>query len=176
VGGRNGRSFRTACVALGLGLSFAAQAEPEPVPVAFNVRIAHEATADVVRDALRGAAERLESPKCQAVFSDFSDLSGRPLQERLESLGQTPQAYLGQIFFYDGSKEPRCQSEGVLAVTSPGSHVVHVCPKAIRAMYWRQPLYVEAILIHEALHTLGLGENPPTSREITSRVVRRCRR
>ena len=39
---------------------------------------------------------------------------------------------------------------------------------------WRGAL--EATLIHEALHTLGLGENPPTSREITSRVVSRCHR
>ena len=32
----------------------------------------------------------------------------------------------------------------------------------------------EVILIHETLHTLGLGENPPSSREITSRVLARC--
>ena len=176
MGARNGQYLRTACGVLGLGLSLAATARPEPVPLAFNVRILHEETADVVQSALRGAAGRLESPACQAVFSDFQDLAGRPLQERLESLGQTPQSYLGQIFFYDGSKEPRCQAPEILAVTSPGSHVVHVCPKAIRVLFRRQPLYVEATLIHEALHTLGLGENPPSSREITSRVVRRCRR
>jgi len=29
-------------------------------------------------------------------------------------------------------------------------------------------------MIHEALHTLGLGENPPTSAEITERVLARC--
>jgi hypothetical protein len=33
----------------------------------------------------------------------------------------------------------------------------------------------EATVIHEALHTLGLGENPPTSREITAGVLKRCR-
>ena len=33
----------------------------------------------------------------------------------------------------------------------------------------------EAALIHESLHSLGLGENPPTSSEITSRVISRCR-
>jgi hypothetical protein len=31
-------------------------------------------------------------------------------------------------------------------------------------------------VIHEALHTLGLGENPPTSTEITSRIAARCQR
>jgi len=29
-------------------------------------------------------------------------------------------------------------------------------------------------IIHEMLHTLGLGENPPSSREITQRVNERC--
>ena len=80
------------------------------------------------------------------------------------------------MLFYDGASQPRCQAKGVLAVTAPGSPVVFVCPDAIREGYHRQPLYVEATLIHEALHTLGLGENPPTSREITSRVVSRCHR
>jgi hypothetical protein len=31
------------------------------------------------------------------------------------------------------------------------------------------------MVIHEILHTLGLGENPPTSVEITQRVEARCR-
>jgi hypothetical protein len=30
------------------------------------------------------------------------------------------------------------------------------------------------IVIHESLHALGLGENPPSSRDITNRVERRC--
>jgi hypothetical protein len=32
----------------------------------------------------------------------------------------------------------------------------------------------EIIVIHEFLHALGLGENPPTSDEITERVTARC--
>jgi hypothetical protein len=32
----------------------------------------------------------------------------------------------------------------------------------------------EVYVIHEMLHTLGHGENPPTSHEITQKVVRRC--
>lgn len=35
--------------------------------------------------------------------------------------------------------------------------------------------HAEAIVIHEMLHSLGLGENPPTSDYITSRVMERCR-
>jgi hypothetical protein len=43
---------------------------------------------------------------------------------------------------------------------------------------WQQldPPLAEAIIIHEALHTLGLREDPPSSREITRRVVKRCGR
>jgi hypothetical protein len=32
----------------------------------------------------------------------------------------------------------------------------------------------EAIVIHEWLHSLGLGENPPSSDYITTRVRARC--
>jgi len=37
-----------------------------------------------------------------------------------------------------------------------------------------KPFYAEAVIIHETLHSLGLGENPPTSDEITWRVFSRC--
>jgi hypothetical protein len=30
------------------------------------------------------------------------------------------------------------------------------------------------LLIHELLHAIGLGENPPASEAITARVVARC--
>ncbi len=33
----------------------------------------------------------------------------------------------------------------------------------------------EALLIHELLHTLGLGEGLPSPEEITSGVLARCR-
>jgi hypothetical protein len=34
--------------------------------------------------------------------------------------------------------------------------------------------YLAALFIHEILHTLGLGESPPSSEAITARVVVRC--
>jgi hypothetical protein len=140
------------------------------------VRIAHGATAGTVRLALRGAAERLEHGSCQAVFSDFADTAGRPLREALERTGGTASGYLGQLLFYDGSRHRLCQTGRVIAVAQPGSRVVQVCPEELRNRYLRDPRYVEAILIHEALHSLGLGENPPTSFEITTRVIKRCTR
>jgi len=38
-----------------------------------------------------------------------------------------------------------------------------------------EPGVAESLVIHEVLHTLGLGENPPASVEITRRVEARCR-
>jgi len=35
-------------------------------------------------------------------------------------------------------------------------------------------LSVQATIIHEMLHSLGLGENPPAPRYITDRVKQRC--
>jgi hypothetical protein len=32
------------------------------------------------------------------------------------------------------------------------------------------------MIIHEELHSLGLGENPPDSKEITQQVIARCGR
>lgn len=155
--------------------AWAGEATAHP-SVAFNVRITHEATAGAVLRSLDGAFRRLGEAHCQQVFSDFHDLSGRRLQEALDSLGATGQSYLGLVIFYDGARQERCRTQGNLAVASPGSRVVHICPERFREQARRDPFVAEAILIHEVLHSLGLGENPPSSREITSRVTSRCRR
>ncbi len=157
--------------------SVAALAAPGPRPARaeqYTVHIAHEATAGTLLHLLGGARERLSEPRCQQVLDDFGDGEGRPLRARLEETGRTPEDYLGLVVFYDGRKHPRCGQKGILAVAQPGSRVVWVCPEELlRAR--RDPVWAEAALIHEALHTLGLGENPPSSREITSQVIRRCR-
>ena len=64
--------------------------------------------------------------------------------------------------------ETRSCAKGALAVTEPGSRVVRVCGSRLVWRTWQQnSRQVVAALIHEALHTLGLGENPPSSVEIT---------
>jgi hypothetical protein len=57
-------------------------------------------------------------------------------------------------------------------LSDPGCQ--NVCTAWFREAFVTNPSKVEAVTIHEALHTLGLGENPPSSREITARVVERC--
>jgi hypothetical protein len=109
-------------------------------------------------------------------LTEFTDGEGRPLAERLDALGRTPQSYLGDILFEDGSQAGACAPRDVLAVTNPGSRVVWICPRQFVAVAYRDPVEAELILIHEMLHSLGLGENPPSSHEITRRVEQRCAR
>jgi hypothetical protein len=154
----------------------AAAAEPtHGVPVFRNQ--VDSMTRAALERAGEGALRRLQDPECQQVFSDFQDAEGRPLREKLEAAGQTGAGYLSsRIFFADGSGSRACQSSENLAVTNPGSAVVFVCARQFRERVVRDPAWVEAALIHEELHSLGLGENPPSSLEINERVARRCGR
>jgi hypothetical protein len=138
--------------------------------------LSDSSTAAAVRWTLVGAAKRLARSKCQAVYSDFHDLAGRRLSERLAELGETGPGYLRLLVFRDGSSHERCRNSGVTAFTAPGNRVVYVCERQFERLWRDSSRLAEAILIHESLHTLGLGENPPSSLEITRRVLRRCMR
>jgi hypothetical protein len=132
----------------------------------------HAGTA--VRRALLSAGRRLADQPCRSVLSDFTSAGGRSLQEVLDDLGRTPQAHLDSLSFKDGSSRPRCASQAILAFTNVGGDTVYVCAGQFSRVAERDPASADIVLIHEALHTLGLRENPPTSREITARVLLRC--
>jgi hypothetical protein len=51
--------------------------------------------------------------------------------------------------------------------------VIHVCGQRI-VQFAVTTKGAEILLIHELLHALGLGENPPTSARITDAVMHRC--
>jgi hypothetical protein len=140
----------------------------------FLVRLRHNRDGFIVNQAVRGAHRRLGDPGCQKVFSDFNEPSGRRLQDVLDERGETGQGHLRRLFFYDGAEARNCRASGVLAYTQPGSHVIYVCSRWFREAFATNPSKVEAVIIHEALHTLGLGENPPDNHEITTRVMERC--
>jgi hypothetical protein len=140
---------------------------------ASNVRLRSKAMRERVAQSVKGAAERIERPACAAVLDEFEDGSGRNLRKSLEAVGVSPAEYLSRISFYDGLDHDRCRTPGILAVTEPGSHVVRVCSRFFEQA-GHDPALAEATTIHEALHTLGLGENPPSSQEITARVLKRC--
>lgn len=136
-------------------------------------RAPHIQTDPEVQTALRFATSKLSKAGCQELFVDFQDSSGRSLATKLETLGETPSSYLTQIQFYDAGEEGPCYPPR-LAITIPGSHVVYLCGWRFRKRVRQSPGRAAAILIHEELHSLGLGENPPSSAEITERVLNRC--
>jgi hypothetical protein len=129
-----------------------------------------------------GAVRRLEDPSCQQVLSDFKDPEGRTLLANLETWQQTPSEYLTQaITFLDGSTLQNCKKSTVPLVTSRSQLPVFVCPAGgstpgsrFARTQVENPSLAEIMVIHEMLHTLGLGENPPTTFEITERVTARC--
>jgi hypothetical protein len=141
-----------------------------------GVRLGATRLAEPLRRAVRGAARRLGDPACAAVLDDFEDASGRSLRERLDRLALDPSTWTRRVLFYDGAGERRCRRDSrLLAFTAPGSRVVRAC-RALVALARVDPARAEVMVIHEVLHTLGLGEDPPTSLEITSRVRWRCGR
>jgi len=128
-----------------------------------------------LRRAVMGAGRRLARAECRQMLSDFKDASGRTLQENLDAQGQTAVGYLGLILFADGARLRGCQSQNVFAMTDPGSRVVYICGRQFAFVEGNNATKTEAFIIHEVLHSLGLGENPPSPKEITARVLASCR-
>jgi hypothetical protein len=158
-------------------LLFALAAAAAAAPPPDLVRLTNPHHAFAVRQALVGAVTRIQDARCQQVLSDFRDTAGRTLRENLDTRGQTPAGFIGGILFYDGDLFATCRrDEGVYAFTSPGSRVVFVCGERFHGNWRRKPQWGEVVLLHEALHSMGLGENPPSSEEITSRVAWSCAR
>jgi hypothetical protein len=159
---------------LALGPNVDAEAAPDASAESPRVRFAARTTAGAVERALAGALRRLDRPGCQRLFAEFHDGKGRPLREALDGKGLSGSEHLASLIFYDGAAQPPCEREATLAFTFPGSPIVFVCSTQFTREWRRDPFLVEAALIHEGLHSLGLGENPPTSAAITSRVMNHC--
>lgn len=127
-----------------------------------------------MRLAIQGAAARLARPACQDVLADFADESGQPLSTKLAISGQRPVDAFGLLRFLNDRRAPRCQWGGTLAFTQTGSRSIHVCGERFRLSFRWNRTATEIVVIHEFLHALGLGENPPTSQAITEQVSVRC--
>lgn len=119
------------------------------------------------------ASELLAEPGCAGVLTDFRDQHGRPLADRLVAMDVDIRTYVTMITFIDDSRHRHCAS-GAVAFTEPGGRVVRLCVDRLKEAWARDRTFTLAVVIHELLHTLGLGENPPSSREITKRVLARC--
>lgn len=132
----------------------------------------------LVDRAIDGAKQRLADPQCQQVFTDFQDQNGSSLLANLIASGKGPAEYLDEMWFIDASDAPPCRRGNLLvAYTSPGHRVVYVCGSVfVHPVFRLDQRIAELLIIHELLHSLGLGENPPKSDQITKQVARRCNR
>ena len=127
-----------------------------------------------VQRAVEGAAVRLARRSCQDVLNDFADQSGRPLGTKLAASGTSVIDAFRSLRFYDGQRAWRCRTGTALAFTEPGSLVIRFCGNRFTKSFSQNSSGTEIIVIHEFLHALGLGENPPASETITAQVARRC--
>ena len=158
-------------VAIVLVVAFGQEPRQTPRVQVADSWIRHRVTAAVL-----GAKHRLERPECQRLLIDFRDTAGRVLLERLEPTGLTASEYLfDRVWFVDGAATPTCQRDGrTAAFTVPGHQVVRICTARFGKSFENESVATEIVVIHEMLHTLGLAENPPSTREITEQVRRRC--
>jgi len=161
-----------------VSLCLAAAASPLAAGSAgrWRVDLQFSDTSTIVRFLLDQAEQSLQDDQCRLVFSDFRDQNGRPLTERLAELNVDGPRFLHWIMWYEGNGLPQCIREDQLAFTERGSRVVFICSERFKRIGFLNPDLGRAILIHEALHSLGLGENPPTTHEITRQVRSRCDR
>lgn len=146
----------------------------EPASVTGTSRLSLAGHRFAVARAVEAATSQLADERCQALLDEFADAEGRSLRSVLGALGLGVADYTKQVFFYD-APEWACRG-GNLAVTRPGNRAIFVCGARFQKEMSRNSRNAEAIVIHELLHSLGLGENPPSSDFITSRVRSRCGR
>ena len=125
----------------------------------------------MVQYALLGAKRRLERPACAELLVEFHGSDGLPLNAHLSL---APTEYLNTLWFVDGDNDRRCRTTRAIAFTAPGHPVIFVCGSHFARKYLQNQSYAEVVLIHEMLHTAGLGENPPTSDQISRVAMSRC--
>jgi len=147
----------------------------DPGAVQFHVFLTGTAHV-IVHAAVEGAAQRLSKPACQRVLDDFRDDRGDLLSTVLASKEMTHVAFLSSLLFVDAESDGPCQAHTVVAFTRPRERVIRVCASRFTAATLANQKHMEIVIIHELLHALGLGENPPTSAQITAQVMSRCGR
>ena len=174
------RSFAGVCM-LAVLLPVGDRAEAARPPVREHRKL-NAFDQGVVERVRARAAARLDNAECRTLLSEFKDRHGRTLAENLEPFGVSASRYLLDLSFVDGSPLPACHSPAVTMAVHPGMPRVFVCPlgpgrtnSKLSRIEFNSGSLAEAMVIHEMLHTLGLGENPPTTFEITARVREMCR-
>jgi hypothetical protein len=118
------------------------------------------------------AAERLGTGACRAIFEELRDFTGRPVARRLADGERSPSSHFARLTFVE-CRDGLCAHGQVAAWSSPGDPRVRVCPRVFAAVAAEDRGEAAAILIHEALHTLGVEEEA-WSQPLTPYVRRRC--
>lgn len=143
-----------------------------PVPLAVDPRLGSAFPTFVAE-----AASRLQSRPCALLLHEFRDQrTGSSLGETLASTGLTAEQYVRSIRFRSGEGLSPCRPRRTFAWTSPGSRVVFVCPGPLASFRVREGTSIVVVVLHETLHSLGLGEDPPSPMEITVAVEHHCGR
>jgi hypothetical protein len=151
----------------------AAEAVPDADAPPLGLRGGNPILRSAFWSASREARRKLRSRRCGEVFEEFRDKTGATLARVLDGQQRTPEDHFARILFYGGDSRDECVNPRTLAFTAPGSRAVFLCLAFARQAF-RDVGYSADILIHEELHTLGLGENPPSSGEITVRIEAAC--
>jgi hypothetical protein len=129
----------------------------------------------IVQHVIAGAMQRLERPSCAGLLTEFQASDGLPLSVHVAERSVSAPEYLRTLWFADGDGQSQCrQGHGPVAFTAPGSSVIYVCGLHFVSMYERNQRYAEILVIHEMLHAAGLGENPPSSEQISRTALARC--
>ena len=132
-------------------------------------------TGVIVQHVITGAMQRLERPACAGLLTEFQAADGLPLAMHVSERSVSAPEYLRTLWFADGDGQNLChQVHGPVAFTAPGHSVVYVCGLHFVSTYQRNPKYAEILVIHEMLHAAGLGENPPSSEQISRTAMARC--
>src|SRR5262245_31336740 len=126
-----------------------------------------------VQWSLNIAAKQLRQAECLKVFAEFRLPDGSTPLHNLEQTGLSAEEFLASLEWESGALSGRCEPGALLATTRQARRI-SVCPGFAKIVASR-PAFGATLLIHEQLHALGLGENPPLSTYITARVFHWCR-
>lgn len=148
-------------------------AQSPDVNEASRIALSGNATAAALHTLL-GARRRLVAPQCQQILTEFADEHGQTLASALRASGYTAQEHFDLLYLAEGNVTTQCLGGKRLAFTSPHSRVIFICGQVFEPYVRQNPIGAEILLIHEFLHTLGLGEDPPSTSQITDRVAARC--
>ena len=120
-----------------------------------------------------------ETPRARGMPEALHGLHGRPRPDaRAEPRGvaASPTEYVALVPFVDGSSQARCRRDARRPSSRARACAASSSAGASRTSSYDSPSVAESMVIHEILHTLGLGEAPQRARRRASRSRSASRR